>query len=302
MSASPDISVRNSPWVAKLGPALLLVAALVLAACGGGRAGDAARFGPRVDYLEADLATLIERANAWTAAGLRGRGELRMYWSGDDDSRHVNVRFFATSSGALMLRGSRSLAGRIFDMVANGVDFQLVVPDHGAHYLGAATAPTQPDPERPYFALRPQHMTEALLPAVLPTSNAPGAFVLLVTYPDRYALEWMEIDAGQSRIRRRVWIERVALRVSQIEGFDADGRIEFVADYSDYLGSGIGAYPGVIEVERPWEELVFRFDLSEAERNPNIPAGAFQFQELPPGYRTLTIEEAMAESRRGRGG
>lgn len=281
---------------------VLLVAVLALTACGGGRAGDAARFGPRVDYLEADLATLIERANAWTAAGLRARGELRMYWSGDEDSRHVNVRLFATSSGALVLRGTRGLAGKIFDLVGNGIEFQLVVPDHASHYLGIATAPTHPDPERPYFALRPQHMTEALLPTVLPTSNTPGAFVSLQTYPDRYALAWMEIDAGQSRIRRRVWIERVALRVSQIEGFDADGRIEFVADYSDYLGAGMDAYPGVIEVERPWAELVFRFDLSEVERNPSIPAGAFRFQALPPGYRTLTIEEAMAESRRGGGG
>ncbi len=287
-----------SQRVARLGLALLLVVSFALTACGGGRAGNAARFEPRVDYLQADRAGLIERANAWTAAGLQARGQLRMYWSGDEDSRHVDVRLFATSSGALMLRGRRSLAGRIFDLVGNGIEFQLVVPDHAAHYLGTATAPTQPDPEKPYFSLRPQHMTEALLPAVLPTSNAPGAFVLLETYPDRYALAWMEINAGQSRIRRRVSIERVGLRVSQIEGFDADGRIEFVADYSDYLGPGMDAYPGVIEVERPWEELVFRFDLSEAARNPNIPAGAFQFQELPPGYRALTIEEAMAESRR----
>jgi len=281
---------------------LLLVAVLALTACAGGRGPEAARFGPRVDYLEADLGALIERANAWTAAGLQARGQLRMYWSGDEDGRHVNVRLFATSSGALMLRGSRGLAGKIFDLVGNGIEFQLVVPDHAAHYLGKATAPTHPDPDRPYFALRPQHITEALLPAVLPTSNVPGAFVSLQTYPDRYALVWMEIDAGRSRVRRRVWIERVALRVSQIEGFDADGRIEFVADYSDYLGTGMDAYPAVIEVERPWAELVFRFDLSEVERDPSIPARAFRFQELPPGYRTLTIEQAMAESGRGGAG
>ena len=101
----------------KSGLAVLLVAVLALTACGGGRAGDAARFGPRVDVLEADLATLIERANGWTAAGLRAEGQLRMYWSGDEDSRHVNVLLFATSSGALMLRGSRGLAGKIFDLI-----------------------------------------------------------------------------------------------------------------------------------------------------------------------------------------
>jgi len=295
LRASTDMIVSR-----RIAP-LLVVAALALSACGG-QAGGAAQFAPQVDYLEADKATLIQHANAWTAASLQARGQLRMYWSGDEDSRHVDVRLFATSSDALRLNGRRSLAGTIFDLVSGGRDFQLVVPDHATHYLGTVDAPTETDPERPYFALRPQHMTQALLPQVLPATDSPGAYVVVETYPERYGLVWMEVEAGQSRIRCRVWIERVGLRVSQIEGFDHDGRIEFIADYSNYLGSAMGAYPGVIEVERPWEELVFRFDLSEAERDPSIPAGAFQFQELPSGYRVLTIQEAMAEFRRGGGG
>jgi len=47
--------------------------------------------------------------------------------------------------------------------------------------------------------------------------------------------------------------------------------------------------------------LVFRFDLTEVDRNPSIPAAAFRFLELPPGYRLLTIEDAMAEFRRSGG-
>lgn len=280
----------------------MLLLSLIVVACGGGAATDAARFAPRADYREADPATLIQRANAWSAPSLRGRGQLRMYWSGDDDSRHVDVQFFATGTGALVMSGRRSLAGRIFDLVSDGREFQLVVPDHAAHYMGTSEAPTEPDPERPYFALRPQHMTEALLPEPLPTTNSPGSWVVTETYPDRYALTWMESDLGAPRIRRRVWIDRIDLRVSQIEGFDNDGRIEFIADYSDYLGGGIAAYPGGIEVERVWEELIFRFDLEEVERAPDIPPAAFQFQQLPAGYRVLTIEEAMAEFRREGGG
>jgi hypothetical protein len=279
---------------------LSLLFTLVAAGCGGA-ATDAARLAPRVDYLEADPPTLITRANAWTAPSLRAEGQLRMYWSGDEDSRHVDVRLFAMAAGALRLNGRRSLAGTIFDLISDGREFQLVVPDHAAHYMGTSAAPAQPDPERPYFALRPQHMTEALLPAPLPTANSPAAWVVPETYPDRYALTWMEIADGQSRIRRRVWIERVNLRVSQIEGFDDDGRIEYIADYSDYIGRGPTAYPGTIEVERVWEELVFRFDFEEVERGPTIPEGAFRFQELPDGYRVLTIEEAMAEFRRDGG-
>lgn len=280
---------------------LLLLASILSAACGG-PPGGAARLAPRPDYLSADLGTLVERANAWTAAGLRAEGQLRMYWSGDEDSRHVDVLLFATSSGALNMRGRRSLAGLIFSLISDGPEFQLAVPDHGAHYLGTAGADIQPDPERPYFALRPHHMTEALLPLPLPAANSAESHVVLETFPGRYALAWMESDGLDIRVRRRVWIERVGLTVSEINGFDGDGRIEFIARYADYMGTGASAYPGTIEVERPWEELVFRFDLSRVDRNPTMPAIAFNFQELPDGYRSLSIEEAMAEFRRERGG
>ena len=280
---------------------LILLASILSAACGGPPDG-AAQLAPRPDYLSADLGTLVDRANAWTAAGLRADGQLRMYWSGDEDSRHVDVMLFATSSGALNMSGRRSLAGRIFDLISDGPEFQLVVPDHGAHYLGTAGAATQPDPERPYFALRPHHMTEALLPLPLPTRNSAESNVVLETYPGRYALAWTESDGQDRRMRRKVWIERVGLTVSEINGFDGDGRIEFIARYSDFMGTEASAYPATIEVERPWEELVFRFDLTRADRNPTMPAIAFKFQDLPEGYRSLSIEDAMAEFRRERGG
>lgn len=279
---------------------LAFLGSVVAAGCGG-TAQLSVQLGPAPVYLSADVATLVQRANAWTSSALQARGQLRMNWSRDDDGRHVNVRLFATSSGALHLIGGRSLVGTIFELVSNGVEFQLSVPDHGAHYTGTGAAPAEADPERPYFALRPHHMTQALLPELFPTTNGPGLSVILETYPDRYSLVWMETDVGMARIRRKVWIDRETLRVSRIEGFDADGRIDFVATYSNYQGVAIDAYPGQIEVERPWEELVFRFDLTETDRNPSIPAVAFKFLELPPGYRLLTLKEAMEEFRRSGG-
>ena len=104
-------------------------------------------------------------------------------------------------------------------------------------------------------------------------------------------------DNAEPVVRRKVSIERVGLRVSEIEVFDYDGKIDFIAVYSNYLGAGREAYPGIVEVRRPWDELTFRFDLDNAQLNPTIPAVAFQFEPAPPGYRRLTIEQAMAEFR-----
>ena len=275
--------------------ALLLLSTSSLAACGG--AARSAATIPRLVYLDADQPTLIEIANAWTAAALRADGELRLYWAGDTDSNHVNARMIATRSGGLNLNGRRTLAGQIFELVSNGLDFELKIPDHSAVYTGTSNTPAEPDPERPYFALRPHHMTEALLPEPLPTTSTVGSYILLQEYPDRYGLVWMMADNAEAVVRRKVWIERVGLRVSEIEVFDYGGKIDFVALYSNYLGAGRAAYPGTVEVRRPWEELTFRFDLDNAQLNPTIPAVAFQFQEAPPGYRSLTIQQAMAEFR-----
>ncbi len=278
---------------------LLLLSTSSLAACGG--AASSAATMPRPVYRDADQPTLIEIANGWTAAALRADGQLRLYWAADADSRHVDARLFATRSGALYLDGRRTLAGQIFELISNGLEFEIKIPDHAAVYSGTSNTPVEPDPERPYFALRPHHMTEALLPEPLPTISTPGSYVLLQEYPDRYGLVWMMVDNTEAIVRRKVWIERVGLRVSEIEVFDYDGKIDFVALYSNYLGADRAAYPGTVEVRRPWDELTFRFDFEAADRNPTIPAVAFQFKEAPPGYRSLTIQQALAEFR-ARGG
>ncbi|MFQ5744092.1 MAG: hypothetical protein ACE5HV_10945 [Acidobacteriota bacterium] len=295
-------------WDAKMGsyfcagpkPSLTLLAAafttLVAVACGGPP--PIRTLGPHPAYLEADLATLIKRANAWTSSSLKANGQLRLYWAGNEDDRHVNAHLFATRTGALRMQGDRGLVGNIFDLASNGDTFLLRIPSRRTDYKGISAAPAVPDPARPYFALRPQHLTEALLPEPLPetTVGEPGSFVSREVYPDRYALDWWQKrPGGQTVLRRRVWIERVTLRVARVESFRADGRIDFQATYANYLGPGPDAYPGMIRVERPWEDLVFRFDLEEIEHDPVLPSGAFTLRPAK-GYRLTTIEEGMKEN------
>jgi len=269
-------------------------------ACGGPP--PVSSLGPRPVYLEADEATLIERANAWTGAALYAKGQLRMYWAGNEDERHVDVRLYATRSGAMRMQGNRTLIGQIFTLAADGAEFLLRVPSHATTYLGMSATPAAPDPERPYFSLRPHHITEVLLPEPLPTADSASTQVALETYPDKYDLSWWQASAtGEIALRRRVTISRIDLRVARIEAFTMDGRVAFVATYGGYPGPGIDAYPGRIEVRRPWEELVFRFEIEETKINPTLQAGIFRLEPID-GYRTMTIEEAMAEFRSQGGG
>jgi hypothetical protein len=290
---------------ARLRPVELLaffavVLPLAFIACGGPP--PVSSLGPRPVYLQADKETLIERANAWTAASLYAKGQLRMYWAGNEDERHVDVRLYATRSGAIRLQGNRTLVGQIFTLAADGATFLLRVPSHATTYLGESAAPSAPDPERPYFSLRPHHLTEALLPEPLPRADSADNRVSLQTYPDSYALSWWHMDAaGDISLRRRVTISRLDLRVIRIEAFSAGGRAAFDATYGSYLGPTAEAYPGRIEVHRPWEELVFRFEIEEMRPSPTLPAGVFTLEPIE-GYRTMTIEEAMAEIRSQGGG
>lgn len=272
----------------------LPLAALAPTACGGPPPVE--EVPPPPDYRSASLDQLVRRANAWTSASLRLRGRLRLFWAGTDDSDHVDVQLLASRAGALLLQGNRSIVGTIFTLASDGFSFELSVPDHEAVYLGDATVPAEPYPQRPYLALRPRHVVEALLPAPLPEptgrpGNDPG--LELETWPDRYAITRVE---GRDGPRRRVWIERTHLRVDRIEAFDDGGRIDFVARYSEWLGPEAEAYPGRVRVERPWERLSFEFEIEEARREVRLRPEQLRLPR-PEGYRVLSIEEAIAELR-----
>ena len=279
--------------------AAVLAASTLVAACGGPP--PVVTRPVRPDYQSADLATLVEIANGWTAASLRAVGQLRLFWAGNEDDRHVDARLFAARSGALYMQGDRTMAGNIFQLAGDGVDFWLRIPSQQTDYLGSSSAPAEPDPERPYFALRPHHVTEALLPEPLPSlTDGTRERVGLEVYPNRYGVSWWQRDeTGRLALRRRVWIERAHLRVVRVEAFRGGGRIDFIATYGDYGAGGRDAYPGFVQVERPWEELVFRFDLKEVLKNPSLQPGLFSLSPTPPGYRSMTIEEAMKEAHDG---
>lgn len=277
-------------------PALAAVLAALLAAAACGRGGaPRLEVRPAPDYLEAGLDELVIRANAWTAATVRIRGQLRMWASGTPESRHVDAGIIASRSGAIRVQGSRSMVGNLFDLAADGARMWLRIPSRDTVYHGAAHAPAELDPERPYLALRPHHLTEALLPEPLPTRRTAGDRLLLETFPGHYALGRLERrDDGGWRLRQRVWIERLALRVARLQLFDDEGRLTLEAEYGDYDAAGRAAYPGRILVELPFERLVVRVDVERVERGVRAPPGSFVLVPAA-GDRLVPIEQALAE-------
>lgn len=293
---------------------LAALTALVLALVGCGGPPPVRDLPPRPDYRTASLDELVRRANAWTSPSLRASGRLRLFWAGTDDSDHVDVQLLANRAGALLMQGKRSIVGTIFTLASDGFEFELSVPDHEAVYTGDATVPAEPYPQRPYLALRPRHVTEALLPAPLPVPGDPdvpadsgvlgeGAAgeagqeirerLQLETWPDRYAVTWVD---ERGRLRRRVWFDRLDLRVERVQGFDEEGRIDQVASYSGWLSPEETAYPGRVRVERPWEDLAFEFEIEEARRDVRLRREQLR-PARPESYRILTIQEAIAELR-----
>lgn len=280
-----------------LGILVVTASVTALAGCGGGA--PRMEVVTRPDYREAPKAELVRRANAWTAATVRIRGEMRMWpLGGTPDGRHVDAGIIASRSGAIRVQGSRSVVGNLFDLAADGARMLLRIPSRETVYFGGAQAPGELDPERPYLSLRPYHFTEALLPQPLPSSSREGTGEVIVeTYPDRYALAWLRRTAeGELRLRQRTWIGRRELRVTRRQVFRDDGRVMLDASYSAYPANEAGSYPRRIVVRLPFEGLVVRIDVDRSERDLVVPPGAFELR-VPSGDRRVPIEEAVEDAR-----
>lgn len=271
------------------------MATAVVAGCGGPP--PVRSLPPPPPPLVADLPTLVARANAWAVPAIQARGTLRLRWARSQDDRHVEVRLLATRAGALRLQGSRTLLPALFDLAADGLRMWLRVPSRETFYTGAAAAPAAPDPERPYLALRPHHLTEALLPQPLPPPPVAGEDALVLEeYPDHYVVTWLRTQGEEGlQPRRKVWVERRNLQVTRIQGFEAAGRLGFDARYSGYPSADPDAYPRRVVVERPWEQLVVELELEEVRKDPPLPSDAFTLVPAP-GDRVVPIEEAIRET------
>jgi outer membrane lipoprotein-sorting protein len=178
------------------------------------------------------------------------------------------------------------VAKNIFDMVSDGKEFRIYIPSRNAFLVGPTTL-TRPS-SKPIENLRPNHIVEALFWPEL-TAGKNLLFEQFDLEPGRYYILTLlrEGDGGKLEIARKVWYDRIDLRVSRVQLFGAGGVLDSDIGYSDWQAAGTmlaggnahlaaqSSYARNIKIWRPQDDYKLEIHILKLSLNEPISAERF---------------------------
>ena len=189
------------------------------------------------------------------------------------------------------------VAKNIFDMVSDGETFRIFIPSKNTFLVGSTSLVRAS--KKPIENLRPQHVVDALFWPELPA----GAHVLFEQFdadPNRYYILTLLRDAagGKLEIARKIWFDRVDLRVSRVQLYGAAGRLDSDVAYSDWQPLGVpagaaataGSYPRDIHIWRPQDDYRLEIRILKLTVNEEITADRFELAQ-PAGTDLVRVGE-----------
>ena len=199
----------------------------------------------------------------------------------------------------------------IFDMVSDGQMFRIFIPSKNQFLVG----PTQFEraTKNPIENLRPQHLLDALFwtaiggeqPAVLEQMDVPPSryYVLTVLRGSNPAFE----------IARKIWFDRSDLRVSRLQIYGPEGRLDSDVSYADWqdvapatedtippapagekLRTSPLTFPRTIRVTRPQQDYRLVLTITKIVVNAEIPADGFKLPQ-PAGTELVNVGTGQQE-------
>ena len=233
----------------------------------------------RAASLDEVLAAYDAYANGSQTLSASGDLEVRDLRAGR--ARKLGVRLVASRGGKLYLKGSVAVVTAL-EVVADGQRFWFQVPSRKTVWTGLAGAAHRADSDdAPYYALRPDDVTSALLPEPL----APGADDAVLFEADRETFSLALAPRGaRERVRRRVWLDRDTLQPTRLRRYDERGDILSEVQLGDWKDGA----PERVQIDRPREGYEAVLDLDKVERNVPVPAQAF-VPRTPAGYKVEQV-------------
>jgi outer membrane lipoprotein-sorting protein len=210
-------------------------------------------------------------------------------YSGVIEQYHeVNGFLLAARPASIRVIGQAPVIGKnIFDMVSDGKTFEISIPSKHKFVTGPVNV-RRPS-SKPIENLRPQHLTDALLWAALPTQST----VLFEESSEAnvryYVLTVLRAPAGVNRaadsatdfeIAEKIWFDRADLHVARVEGFAAGGVVGSDVRYSDWQPAGERSYPRQIDIARPGEDYQLAIHINKLTLNAPLAADAFTLKQL----------------------
>lgn len=196
------------------------------------------------------------------------------------------------------------VAKNIFDMVSDGETFRIYIPSKNTFLVGA-TSLTRAS-KKPIENLRPQHIVEALFWPEL-ADSASVLFEQFDADSNRYYILTVlrPVDGGKLEIARKIWFDRADLRVSRVQLYGANGRLDSDIAYADWqpLGAAAAAraepvaaqtqYPRDIHIWRPQDDYKLEIRITKLSINVAISADQFELAQ-PAGAELVRVGEDSA--------
>jgi hypothetical protein len=217
------------------------------------------------------------------------------------------LKQFRRAPGLILLKRPDSLylnvrytAGTLLELLSIGDEFSAWYARGNKLYTGKNSAkelvPEDPAEEGFIFPGRPQHIFDAILPALI-NLDSPG---VLVSLEEQFGIEARyyilvfsrEGSAHRNHIFRKIWIERTGLTVARQQVYSEGGAIIDDIQYSNYSNSAQGSgfsLPLTIVMDRPRDGYSLKFEMKLWQiDNPDIDSG---FIIKRPGATNVPLVE-----------
>jgi hypothetical protein len=184
--------------------------------------------------------------------------------------------------GMLRVYGRTPVIGtRAFDMVSDGKNFTLWIPQFNVAYKGSNTLKKKA--ANPLQNLRPGVFLDAMVVRGLDSDDEYMVTADTVTVEDaarkhlflvpEYKLTIMRHNAGSLQLtpERVVIFHRDDLLPYEQDIFDTEGNLETQVFYTKYQDFGTSKYPSRVEIRRPMDELGVILTVDKVTENPQIP-------------------------------
>jgi len=237
-------------------------------------------------------------------AGVAYNGVIHAY-------HQVSGFVLAAKPEMIRLIGQAPVVGtNIFDMVSDGQMFRIFIPSKNEFLVG----PTQFEraTKNSIENLRPQHLLDALFwsgigaeqPTVLEQMDIP---------PSRfYVLTVLSGSSPAFEIARKIWFDRSDLRVSRLQIYGPEGRLDSDISYADWQdvqpaagetgapgggekpGTGPLTFPRTIRVTRPQQDYRLALTITKIAVNAELPADGFKLSQ-PAGTELVNVDAGQQE-------
>lgn len=240
-------------------------------------------------------------------AGLAYSGVIHEY-------HQVSGFILAARPEMIRVIGQAPVVGtNIFDMVSDGQMFRIFIPSKNEFLVGPAQF--ERATKNPIENLRPQHLLDALFwtpigaeqPTVLEQTDIPPSHY--------YVLTVLRGSSPAFDLARKIWFNRTDLRVSRLQIYGPEGRLDSDVTYADWQAvtpansenpAAAGPadeklrtspplmFPRTIGVTRPQQDYRLILTITKIAVNVEIPADGFKLPQ-PAGTELVNVGTTQQE-------